>query len=230
MRMKPDWGIPDWLDPGSYGDTKQWSEFRWRWEFTRRRDDCREDFLAYKDEAERFHQQVPADEILRWLGVERGDRRLRPDEPGFTAPVPHCYEKYGIGRLPNPAIGDQPFYVLIFRKRRPVMVMFPEDGVDVEETDAVIKFDVTAPLDYQLEGARQLLEGKQKSKLGHLVRPSKKHPGKWLRYLRVLDARESGATFSVIEQSGILKGLREEPQAARDVFQQARALCFKWPV
>ena len=45
-----DWGIPNWLDAGSYGNTTQWSENRWRWEFTRRREDCRKDFLTYKDQ------------------------------------------------------------------------------------------------------------------------------------------------------------------------------------
>jgi hypothetical protein len=104
---RPDWGIPNWRDPASYGDTGKWSWDRWHWEFTRRREDVRRDFLAYRDEAE----ATPPKSLLRWLGVKRR-RRLTPDKPGFTTPVPDCYEKYGIRQLPNPAIGDQPFYVL----------------------------------------------------------------------------------------------------------------------
>jgi hypothetical protein len=214
---KHDWGIPDWLAPGAYGDTGRWSWDRWHWEFTRRRDDVRRDFLAHKGEVPHF-------------------QRLQPDQPGFSTPVLDCHEKYGMSSLPNPAIGDQPFYVLfaVFLKRypRPVVVGLPEFGTDdLKETDALMKFDLTAPLGDQLEAAQRYLEMKQKRVVGQIVNPSKKHPGKWLAYLRVLDARESGASYAEIAGSGALKGLRDhaDAQAARDVWQQARALCFKWP-
>ena len=89
------WGIPDWTDECAYGDVSRWSEYRWRWEFTRRRSDCRADFRAHKDETARFFDCLRALEIKRSPGAKRG-RLLRPDEPGFTAQVPNCYEKYGL--------------------------------------------------------------------------------------------------------------------------------------
>ena len=100
------WGIPDWLDPGAYGNTKQWSRWRWRWEFTRRRDDCRKDFLRHTEETVPVPEKVRAEcAFCAPLGTKR-PRLLRPDEPGFVASVPGCYEKYGLHTLPNPAIGD----------------------------------------------------------------------------------------------------------------------------
>jgi len=231
------WGIPNWLDLDSYGDTSPWSWNRWRWEFTRRREDARADFLAHKDETVRIHQEV--------MRLMEGRGGLRPDQPGFAASVPDCHKKYGISQLPNPAIGDQPFYVIVFHKRRPAKVTLPkpaevtypegpatEDEIDrrgLEETDVVIKFDVTAPLNDQWKRVRPLLVAEQERRVGHIVSRGKKHPTKWLTYLRVLDARESGASYAEIVQSGILNG-RSDAQAARDVFEQARALCFKWPV
>jgi hypothetical protein len=148
-RSCPDWGIPNWLDQSAYGDTRRWMGVRWRWEFTRRRDDCRADFLAHKDEEEVRHEGLE-----RWLGVKQGGRRLRPDEPGFLASVPGCREKYGIIKLPNPAIGDQPFPTLaMFARPGPALVMFPEDGINrpFKETDAVIVFDLTRPISNQLK-------------------------------------------------------------------------------
>ena len=65
------WGIPNWRDPSSYGDTKRWSEARWHWEFMRRREDCRADFLAYKDEEER-------DPPAELAGPRRGAKARRP--------------------------------------------------------------------------------------------------------------------------------------------------------
>ena len=93
----------------------------------------------------------------------------------------------------------------------------------------MIKFDITAPIGDQLERARQLLEAEQDIRVGHLVKPGKKHPAKWLTYLRALDAKESGASYAEIAQSGVLNGRREDAQAARAVLQQAQALQFKWP-
>ena len=114
-----------------------------------------------------------------------------------------------------------------------MVVGFPEGGGIRKvsgETGSVLKFDLTAPLGGQLELARRILELEQKRKIGKLVKPGKRHPSKWLMYLRVLDAVESGASLPEIVQSGILKGRQETVQAARDVLKQAKALCFKWPV
>lgn len=235
--MTNNWGIPNWLVSNSYGDTRRWPEVRWRWEFLRRREDCRADFLAHKDDFEVGPEQM----MLRWLEgtlggpLRRGGRRLRPDEPGFLAPVPGCSNKYGIFKLPNPAIGNQPCYTfeMFLKGSCPAMVVFPEGANITEvsgETGSVFGFDLTAPLGEQLAIARQLLEWTQKSKIGKLVKPGKKHPTKWLMYLRVLDAKESGATLSEIAKSGVLNGRQETVQTARDVLKQAKALCSKWPV
>jgi hypothetical protein len=222
-----DWGIPNWLDAISYGDIKKWSEYRWRWEFVRRREDCRNDFLAHKDETFRTLETDRTAELKRAPNSKRG-RLLQPGEAGFTATVPGCYEKYGLRSLPNPAIGDQPFYVIIFVPRAPKLVLWADYGVSRAETEAVT-FDLNTPIAEQLDRARGLLERRQRKLLGKLVPTGKKHPTKWLSYLRVLDAKGSGASLADIARSGILKGRREDPQAARDVLKQAEGLCFKWP-
>lgn len=241
-----DWGIPDWLEQNAYGDTKRWSEHRWRWEFTRRRADCRNDFETYKDKTVRHLEDVRAREVEQSPDAKRG-RLLRPDEPGFVAQfIPGCYEKYGLRSLPNPAIGDQPFHVIMFEKRDWGVLSVPEEEENsgdpdrddqqpllerrfLKTTQAVLILDLTAPLRDQWKAARQLLEWKQKSTVGQLVRPGKKHPTKWLCYLRVLDAKESGASLSKIAKSGVLNGRQDDPQCARDVLEAAKALCFKWP-
>jgi hypothetical protein len=227
-----DWGIPNWCDRSAYGDTTRWSEHRWRWEFTRRRDDCRADFLAHKDETVRFFEQVRADEVARSPDAKRGPL-LRPDEPGFVAQVPDCYKKYGLNNLPNPGIGDQPFYVIMFRKRGPRLVLWPEDGIRggrFQKTEAVIVFDLTAPIEAQLASIRRLLESRQKKEVGVVVKPGRRHLTKWIEYLRVLDARESGASWSQIATSGALGKVRRiEPHWARDTWNSANTLRFNWP-
>src|SRR5947199_8864013 len=110
-----DWGSPNRLHQCAYGNTKRWSEDRWRWKFIRRREDCREDFLAHKDGTVRFYEEV-------YAKMQYPGRILRPNEPGFVARVPGCYERYRLANLPNPAIGDQPSYIIIFRKRGPLLM------------------------------------------------------------------------------------------------------------
>jgi hypothetical protein len=188
--------------------------------------------LAHKDETVRFCEEVRALEIAR-PPEEECSRWLRPDEPGFVVDVPDCFEKYGLHALPNPAIGGQPFWVIIFPKHSPCLLMYPENGVKegrFRRTEAVVVFDLTAPIGAQVKAAQQLLERQQEKKIGHLVQPGKRHPAKWLSYLRVLDAKESGASLSQIAKSGVLgPARRTSPQSARDALKQAKALCFKWP-
>jgi hypothetical protein len=226
-----DWGIPNWLDQHAYGDTKRWSEYRWRWEFIRRREDCRQDFLTHKDGTVRFYEELYAK--MQHPGFP--GRILRPDEPGFVARVPGCYERYGLANLPNPAIGDQPFYIIMFRKRGPSLLMHTEEGINecFKTTEAVVIFDLTAPIGDQVEGAREMLKCQQQLKLGYIVHPGKKHPTKWLTYLRTLDARENRASLTQIA-TGVLGWTKEHTrtdpaQWARDTVKQAEALCFNWP-
>jgi hypothetical protein len=234
-----DWGIPDGRDVNAYGDWERWSDDRWRWEFTRRRADCREDFEAHKGETVAWHERIVARLFERFEHSPDAIQRVRlrrADEPGFTAQVPCCYEKYGLDSLPSPAIGDQPSEVILFRKRGPWM-MVPDDGRInrlFQQTDAVINFDLTAPVEAQLKVAKQLLEDAQKHEIGQLVLPGRLCRDKWLRHLRVLDAKESNASNMQIAKDvlGWTKdSARSDPKdLARDAVWRAETLRDNWPV
>jgi hypothetical protein len=220
-----DWGIPDWRDPGAYGDTGQWCKFRWRWEFTRRRDDCRADFEQ--------HAQATY-EVYR----KRSDQVLQPSQRGFVAEFRGCYEKYGLLSLPNPAISEQPVWVTQFGfvpphvrlPDRPVL-HWHDHNRGGDERYVGFVFNVYENIDLQLKQVRWALEYQQKKLLGKRAVRHRKHPAKWPSYLRVLDARESGASWSEIARSDVLgpnRG-RKVAQTARDVWAAANALRFNWP-
>jgi hypothetical protein len=137
--------------------------------------------------------------------------------------------------LPNPAIGDQPFYIILFRKRSPKLLAHTEEGINecFKPTEAVVIFDLTAPIGDQVEGVREMLKCQQQLKLGYIVHPAKKHRTKWLTYLRTLDAKENRASLTQIA-TGVLGWTKEHSrtdpaQWARDTVKQAEALCFNWP-
>jgi hypothetical protein len=244
-----DWGIPDWRDPSAYGDTSDWSEPRWHWEFVRRREDCRIDFISYAEqnylEDLKLSENILkaqngslVDESPLGVSLHMLAQRLKvigqpyivkhPSEPGFTAYVPDCREKYQLWRLPNPAISEQLSSVL--QIARPFAYRLPEDvfATTLPPEELAIVFNITIPIQEQLEQARLQ---KHEELFGHPVLSRKrKHQAKWLTYLRVLDARESGASWSSIAKSGVLGTMsRRDPQAARQAWLAARALSFRWP-
>lgn len=101
-----EWCIPDWRDPLAYGEVSRWSDDRWRWEFYRRRDDLR----AYFDER--------AEATYHYWSKFAGRpnfpvAHLRPEEPGFCVDVhPADKKTFGYSALPNPRIGEQPFWAI----------------------------------------------------------------------------------------------------------------------
>jgi len=233
-----EWGLPDWLDGGSYGYTESWNENRWRWEFTRRREDYRADFDRYAEPT-----YVRAIELYKTFKPDgrlvAPDQILKPTDPGFTATMPGPM-KYGLAGLPNPRISEQPFYVRMFQPTYGAATLGegPEflaggEGVSVDAPDGTVAivFDLAQPIKPQLQGLQSRLELEQELRHGKVVPGRRKHPRTWLRYLRVLDGRECGATFAEIAEVAVVEteDTAPTPPAAKVVWDAARALMFNWP-
>ena len=235
------WGLPDWSDERAY-PSKKWSESRWRWEFTRRRDDYRRDF--------NIHLEATVALMSELAKASPGRRFLAPNEPGFVVQCPiDCTERYGLGALPDPRISDHPFHVLMFQSLKGFV---PGAGPTAEawvpslswaekvnwtpipDGFAAVVLDLSEPLERQWRSIRDLLQEYQKEKFGRIPN-TRRHPQKWLTYLRVLDAREFGASWAQIADSGVLgRNLRstidrdQRSQTARQVWLQAQDLMFNW--
>lgn len=227
-----EWGTPDWTDARAYGDTDAWSNSRWRWEFTRRREDYRADFDLY------YAATVEHDRELRDLEGGDGRRLLGPNDPGFSCSVIPDKE-YGI-RLLNPRISEQPFWCLVFHDRTgrggtargSGASIFDHEVAVVQVPDgaAAVLIDLDRPIASQLAGARGNLESLQVGRHGKTLQ-WRQHPTKWFGYLRTIDGREAGATwreiFDVVLKE--TKSNNQNPeQEARGVWQRARDLMFNW--
>src|SRR4051794_33855706 len=87
-----DWGIPDWRDTSAYGPTREWSVSRWHWEFIRRREDCRQDFITHAEDTYRWKKEF-ADQVAR---AQRGDTtNLHPSLALHIYSVAHRYNEIG---------------------------------------------------------------------------------------------------------------------------------------
>ncbi len=209
-----EWGIPNWKNDASYGNTEEWNINRWRWEFVRRRDDVREAFdetavSTYRSQVA-FFQSAPE--------MFRGQEPRKPDEEGFVARHPLA-RTIGLTNLPNPRIGNQPFYAIAFNDWPDAVHQFhmekPPEGFER------VDFDLSKPLGKQIEFAKRFLREAQIELHGKALQ-NRKHNAKWLGYLRALDARESGASWSEI--SILFPRSAQTAQTARDIWHQANDL------
>ena len=208
------WGVPNWKSVEGYGKTEEWGTDRWRWEFVRRRDDVRKAFdetavSTYSSQVTFFHD---APEMIR------GTEPKKPDEPGFVARHPLA-KTIGLTNLPNPRIGNQPFHAIAFNDWPEAVTQFLSEKppVGFERVD----FDLNKPLEPQLKFAKQFLREAQVELHGKALQ-SRKQTAKWLGYLRTLDARESGASWSEI--SILHPHTVQTEQTSRDKWNAADAL------
>lgn len=212
-----EWGVPDWRDASAYGAQPDWNVNRWRWEFLRRRNDLRDEFdekceAEFADTMKRFHETPEHFDGSPYRPDERGfhifSRLIAPDCPLLQP-------------LPNPRIGDQPYFAIswtdgvgtgAFYKREP-----PAGHLRVD-------FDLSKPIEPQLRAAKKLLLTSQVKHAGKAIQ-IRHHPDKWPTYLRVIDARADGASWSMV--AGILPStVSSTIETARAIHRQAEALCF----
>lgn len=102
-----------------------------------------------------------------------------------------------------------------------------------------ITVNLDRPLAEQLELVERAAKKEQKARHGKLLQ-TRRHPDKWLGYLRALDAREAGKTWAEMTDTFYRQGVLERrtdpsggycappPQASRDLWEAARALRFNF--
>lgn len=219
------WGVPDWRDGAAYKTNL--SKTQWRWEFLRRRNDYREDWLLHFERS--FRRSV-----ARFRNI--------PVRPGFgswekffstSADMPGCLEKYGMPDLLDPSSKVSSFG--LFGVSAPHGVSHAharEETFDPYENGKLLMaFDLHRPLPEQLREAKGLLELYQAELYGK-PEGGRDHVSKWATYLRVLDARDAGETFEAIGMALLVEsdevGGSEAAAKAHQVWKAAQKLMFNW--
>ncbi|MDF1600214.1 hypothetical protein PZ895_10565 [Mesorhizobium sp. YIM 152430] len=224
-----DWGLPDWRSPAAYGKTETWPDYRWRWEFARRRQDVRQEFWAYAEQTYEYLRQSPD-----YASITKEEGRT-PNEPGFWAMVPGR-PRFGMVGIPNPSIADHPNLSGLFSKDYGSFCVgrgegWPDDYfpplLDVPEGTVAIVFSLNRPHRAQLAQAKATL-----MQFGSPPQ-RRRHAAVWLQYLRILDAREDRASFAAIAKIVLRRDPERQEsavQAARQSWLQARRLMSSWPI
>lgn len=107
--------------------------------------------------------------------------------------------------------------------------------VFVEGQEVALIFDLSAPLELQLSRAKSILDQMQ-LQLHKRKLQKRRIEDRWPTYLRVLDAREAGASWAVISEQALPRRIDEsgeratsKPQAARALWKQAATLQSNFP-
>lgn len=258
-----EWGIPSWQEPVAYGDVKRWTFNRWRWEFYRRRDDLRACFDAHADETYRFNLQkvgfdwapcahLRPDEAGFTADIGREDRarfgyselpnprigdqwenRLYFDNDSRLTVVDGSFVgKDGTARTIGKRLAEAGV-VLTEPQQRRLRHLLACHWIELGPDGLGLGFSLDRPLEPQLANARGVLRAHYEIRGKPMQR--KRHPAKWLGYLRTLDAREAGASWREIAVE--LLPMREDEAGeqvharetrARDMWNAADALRFNF--
>lgn len=203
------WRLPDWRT-GAYPDLDA-PPHRWAWEFLRRRDDYRAAWIRCSHRAETLSNDLQI--------AMADDHKL-------------SRRRYGMSRLihPSSAPSDWQLAQMIRTKTGGHGVGYRSKD-DVEEDEAehlkAIAFDISKPIAPQIEDARRYLERIQREMT---IAPSspKNRIRNWPTFLRVLDARDAGATFDQIAET-LWPGQDKTAPSARDALTAAQAVQKRAP-
>jgi hypothetical protein len=190
-RAHNEWNVPDWRDENLYptplAEKDDSDLLQWRWEFLRRDEEYRQDWL-------RIRAKDP-----------EGKLAILDDAPAYStiSDIPlfvkeqynnpyYFQKKYKLKKLLNPAQSKPrhlPFYP------------YPSETIR-------IGFDGNQPIRNELRRAKRILEKHQKSIKGAISRATIPEKKKWPLLLRAIDAQDQGLSLSDIGYQ--ILGLRRE--------------------
>lgn len=200
-----DWNVPDWCNAEEYTRHK-WPS-KWRWEFLRRLPEYRADWIGRNNTT-----QLAQGEYCDQMRLEYGDAhppvpegyasfREAMGEQGFSADGEH-EQRWGLRALFPPyrlSLPDE-----AWKEKQENTSFYSHDALvafgkielnerALPEHKVLIKFDLTESIDEQLLRAKDLLKELQKES-GIVIGNRRLSVDEMIKYLRVLDAKDSDAT------------------------------------
>lgn len=251
-----DWGVPDWTDGNAY--PRKLTVREWWWQFTRRRPDYRELWTIWApqnearimrdremherlaadqgDTIEIFLDRAPTDDPER-LRMQFGMTMLlnpRKDFPAWELSH-HTYPLAGV--IENERRSDTYFQVRrLVQEGEAGAAMLDKlygiaarrDAVTVEAGLVRYVFDLSKPLNPQLQKAEKFLLAVQEERYGKQNTP-KPNRQNWPNYLRVLDAVDAGIPYRQIGAVLWPKSTRRPEEQVRDNLNAARKVRDNFP-
>lgn len=229
-----DWCIPNWRNAENYYQLRSYlnSDSDWRWEFLRRNDLYRLFWKYQTDDSLNFKTKT-------FIGYETTKLILLNVFGLWNFPDPRLSAiEFGSLTPANPAWATHPTFnvvshdVLKFSDKYYDDLIYTDHEIlrnRIENGDGptvYVAIDPRRKIDIQLSKAAEWFKSDptvsllQKSLHDQKVLVKRSTRNKWERYLRLLDARESGASWS--EMAVLLDGKKAQPeQSARNTWNLA---------
>jgi hypothetical protein len=207
-RFVSEWGVPNWEEEGGYPKVGELTPRQWWWEFLRRRPDYRNIWAAASPTNEWGYRYAPDVDAFRLefrLSVV-----LDPSKHFADWDLAHEFWQVNGGYRPGTS------------KSASAEALAAEFGL------YDFRFHLNQPLTPQLERAKRLLHAIQ-SELQPDAAIRRPRMDKYPLFLRALDARDAGATFSQIAEV-FWPGQEKTPQSARDTHLSACQLRDNFPL
>ena len=216
-----DWGIPDWRNQDAYPHHDQLSQEEWRWEFLRRRPGYRRDYLWPDSKFRSFSKGLyfelayglpdPADPRISAVDADRYNTLWNDD---LLTIVPQDSTTSAFFRF----LDDDDRYVTALCHETSRLVR-----PDSASSSLFLRVDLRRSVPTQLARLKEIASVYQESSS---VKQVRRRPLLWPVYLRVLDAREAGASYNEIAGSFLRN---DSDQRARDTIDAAIKLRQEWP-
>jgi hypothetical protein len=198
--MPPRW-LPNWQDPTQYPDPAQASRVDWAWEFLRRNP-------VYQKHVRNVLKRTPIG-----VSVQRVYDRQRPDLHEYTGNYNLTPFRAQFGIITVPPNPSDPkarlrFAAEIIRyAQKPLNRQGKPPGwtynvpTKLQDHELLVWFNLRWPMEAQLKSVKQLLEQQINETIPEGDRfQFRFRPKQYVSYLRLLDAKESGAKNKQVAQ------------------------------
>lgn len=226
IHQQTDWGVPNYQEESEYPKSNDLDDTHWRWEFLRRRQDFRKEWLKHAENSYKWNlnnnksnsNEAPIPDPMHpkfrahlfYFHDQIGsllDKEFDQVEASMEA-----FRNFGLeSSLPNPSIKNPDNLVFSNKCWNRLDISDLRKIERINDDQLIISFNINCPITPQLRLTKQSLvfehhfrksqkmreEGKGKNNMRKT--PQRRMNKKlWPLYLRVLDARNDGKTFEWI--------------------------------
>jgi hypothetical protein len=200
-------GFPIWDDSSTYPTEKAFTEAErlledplytsksWAWQFLRRNDSYKNDY----------------DRLRKTKSLQNG--KPTAEMYGLTFMIPYNDPEPDLIPFQNTLA----LWTLNHRGNKKLLI-------ELENHQVALVFDLRFSLNDQLDIAKCQLDSEGKQRRIKQIKGKRIHPGQFIRYLRLIDAKQKGISNRMIAEQFIKEGVYQSKERSSDLYFAAQSM------